>query len=246
MDRDLISVNDAARELDVDPSWVRALIANGSLTAEKVAGRWLVDPGGVRERQRDPRPAGRPLSARNAWVLILEASDEPPKKDVDPVALWRMRRSLVHPGLTAMRPRLAGRATPHHLWGLDSELRGLVKSRDVVASGSSAAGELGLELAAPNTLDAYVPEETLDRLIREHALEPTRPSQANLILRAVPREAWIIGGRKFAPLAAVALDLASYPDSRSARVGQELMSDLELLAREHLHERGSVRRPVHA
>ncbi len=227
MDRDLISVNDAARELHVDPSWVRALIADGSLAAEKVAGRWLVDPAGVRERQRDPRPAGRPLTARNAWVLILEASGEPPKKDVDPLVLWRMRRSLAHPGLAAMRHRLTGRAMPHHLWGLDSELERLLGSEDVVASGSSAAGKLGLELAAPNTLDAYVPELKLDRLIREHALEPTHPSQANLTLRAVPREAWMIGGRKLAPPAAVALDLTSYPDSRSARVGQQLLSDLE-------------------
>jgi hypothetical protein len=96
MDRDLISVNDAAHELQVNPSWVRALIADGSLVAEKVAGRWLVDPVGVRERQRDPRPAGRPLTARNAWVLILEASGEPPKKDVDPLVLWRMRCSNRH------------------------------------------------------------------------------------------------------------------------------------------------------
>ena len=227
MDQDLISVKDAARELNVDPSWVRALIAGGSLAAEKVAGRWLVDPAGVRERQRDPRPAGRPLTARNAWVLILEASGEPPKKDVDPLVLWRMRRSLAHPGLAAMRPRLASRATPHHLWGLDSELERLLGSEGVVASGSSAAGKLGLELAAPNTLDAYVPELKLDGLIREHALEPARPSRANLTLRAVPREAWMIGGRKLAPPAAVALDLTSYPDSRSARVGQEMLSDLE-------------------
>lgn len=227
MARDLISVNDAAHELHVDPSWVRALIANGSLAAEKVAGRWLVDPVGVRERQRDPRPAGRPLTARNAWVLILEASGEPPEKDVDPLVRWRMRRSLTHPGLAAMRPRLVGRAKPNHLWGLDSELKRLLGSKEVVVSGSSAAGKLGLELAAPNTLDAYVPEQKLDRLIREHALEPAHPSQANLTLRAVPREAWMIGGRKLAPRAAVALDLASYPDSRSARVGRELLSDLE-------------------
>jgi hypothetical protein len=227
MDRNLISVNDAAHELHVDPSWVRALIADGSLAAEKVAGRWLVDSVGVRERQRDPRPAGRPLTARNSWVLILEASGEPPKKDVDPLVLWRMRRSLAHPGLVAMRTRLAGRATPHHLWGLDSEMKHLLRSNEVVVSGSSAAGKLGLELAAPNTLDAYVPEQKLEGLIHEHALEPARPSQANIILRAVPREAWMVGGRKFAPPAAVALDLASYPDSRSARVGQELLSDLE-------------------
>jgi hypothetical protein len=43
----------------------------------------------------------------------------------------------------------------------------------------------------------------------------------------VPDDAWMLGGRRTAPSAAVALDLAAYPDSRSARVGSELLERLD-------------------
>jgi GNAT superfamily N-acetyltransferase len=50
---------------------------------------------------------------------------------------------------------------------------------------------------------------------------------ANVILRAVPDGAWVLAGRDAAPLSAVALDLATYPDPRSRRVGQQLLAALD-------------------
>src|SRR5207245_1142008 len=122
-------------------------------------------------RRREPVPAGRPLAARNAWALLLEASGSEVSTRVDPVALWRMRRSLAYPGLSAMRPRLERRANEHRLWGLAGELRELRDEEDVVLTGSSAAGALGLKLAAPDTIDAYVPASRLRQLVREHRLQ---------------------------------------------------------------------------
>ena len=54
-------------------------------------------------------------------------------------------------------------------------------------------------------------------------MEEASSSHANVILRAVPDEAWLLDGRRIAPRAAVAMDLASYPDPRSSRVGTELL-----------------------
>jgi excisionase family DNA binding protein len=227
MPSDMIGVPEAAHEMGVVPSRVRALIAQGTLPAQKLSGRWLISREDVLARRRDPVPSGRPLSARNAWLLLLEASGEQPPQPVDTVARWRMRRSLRYPGLAAMRPRLTSRAAAYHLWALPGELRVLRDERDVALSGSSAASALGLELVAPDTVDAYIPATRLAALVREHALQDAHPTQANVMLRAVPKDAWMLGARELAPAAAVAIDLASYADSRSARTGKRLLKELD-------------------
>ena len=232
--RELFAVSDVARELRLDPSRVRALIASGGLRADKIGGRWLVDSDSVEARRREPSAPGRPMAPRNAWALLLEASDEPVPEDVDPVARWRRRQALQNHGLVALRARLERRARVHRLWALPGELRALRADEGIVLSGSSAAGALKLGLAAPDAVDAYVPADRLDAIAREYGLEDAAASQANVILRAVPHDAWVLDERRIAPRAAVALDLASYADPRSARVGLRLLKRLE---REDSHDR---------
>ncbi len=224
---DFIDVQEAARELRVGPARVRELLAQGVLPGDKLGGRWLIRRSDVQARLRDPTPPGRPLSAANAWLMLLEASGEQPPKPVDAVARWRVRRALAYPGLAAMRPRLERRAQTHLLWTLPAELRTLHATADVVPTGSSAAAALNLELVAPDTLDAYVREQRLEQLIAEHALQPAEPAQANVTLRAIPDGAWMLDARELAPPAAVALDLTSYSDPRSARVGRNLLNTLD-------------------
>lgn len=48
----LISVAEAARRLDCTERNIRDLAARGSLRAERVGGRWLLDPDAVTERAR--------------------------------------------------------------------------------------------------------------------------------------------------------------------------------------------------
>lgn len=224
---DVVDVQQAARELRVGPARVRELLAQGALPGEKLGGRWLIRRSDVQARLHDPSPPGRPLSAANAWLMLLEASGEQPPEPVDAVARWRVRRALASPGLAAMRPRLESRAKTHNLWALPAELRALHDTPDVLPTGSSAAAALNLELVAPDTLDAYFPERRLGHLIAEHALQPAEPAQANVTLRAVPDGAWVLDSREVAPAAAVALDLTSYTDPRSARVGRSLLDTLD-------------------
>ena len=47
------------------------------------------------------------------------------------------------------------------------------------------------------------------------------------MLRGVPDGAWLLEGRRVAPLAAVGLDLSAYADSRAARVGAEVIARLD-------------------
>jgi excisionase family DNA binding protein len=222
-----VAVEEAARHLGVASSRVRALIANGGLRADMVSGRWLVEWDSVLARDRAKASPGRPLTARNAWALLLLASGEPLPPGFDQHACWRMRQTLDRHELANLRSRLERRARVHHLWALPGELRSLRESEDIVLTGSSAAGGLGLELLAPETIDAYVPASGLDVVTSEHGLEPVPTSEANVILRAVPGDAWLLDERRLAPRAAVGLDLGSYPDSRSARVGTEVLASLD-------------------
>jgi excisionase family DNA binding protein len=224
---ELVDVSQAARELGLHPSRVRSLIADGALRADKVGGRWLVHWESVVARRREPMPPGRPLAARNVWTLLLEASGEPVPDDTDPMALWRMRKALQHQGLVAVRGRLDRRAQIHRFWALPGELRTLHGDDALVLTGSSAAGALHLELAAPDTIDAYLAAGQLQEVVHDYGLEDAAPSQSSVMLRAVPDEAWVLNGRRIAPRAAVALDLASYPDPRSARVGIGLLEQLD-------------------
>jgi excisionase family DNA binding protein len=229
----LLAVSDVARELGVHESRVRALIAAGELDAEKVGGRWLVDRAVVARRKRQPPGPGRPLSARNAWALLLGASGEPLPAGLDPVASWRVRQSLAQHGLRGLGNRLQRRAHAQEYRALRGELRALRSAEQIVVSGSSAAGAHHLELLAPDALDAYLPASKLADVVAEHALQPAPSAEANVILRAVPDDAWLLAGREAAPLSAVALDLAAYPDPRSRRVGQQLLDELDQQAPAH-------------
>ena len=222
-----LSVSAAADELGVHPSRVRALISAGALAAEKVGGVWLVDRASIAGRNRQQASAGRPLSPGNAWALLLAASGEDLPSGMEASARWRIRQALKNYGLDAMRPRLARRAEPASYWALPGELRTLHDRADLVLSGPSAAIEHDLGLVGSDALDAYVPVSLLAPLQREHALERMSGPESNVMLRAVPDDAWLLGGRRFAPFAAVAIDLCSYADPRAARVGSEVLARID-------------------
>jgi hypothetical protein len=223
----LLSVPAAADELSVHPSRVRALIASGDLEAEKIAGVWLVDRASIAGRNRQQVSAGRPLSPGNAWALLLAASGQDLPSGLGASARWRVRRALALYGLQGMRPRLVRRAEPSSFWALESELRALLERQDLVLSGSSAAAAYDLGLVGTDAIDAYVPARLIAPLQREHALQRMSGPESNVILRAVPDDAWLLGSRRVAPLAAVAIDLCSYVDPRAARIGAELVARIE-------------------
>jgi excisionase family DNA binding protein len=224
---DLLSVSGAADELGVHPSRVRALIASGALTAEKIGGVWLVDRAGIAGRNRQSISAGRPLTAGNAWALLLVASGEKLPAKLGASARWRIRRALETYGLHGLRPRLARRAEPSSYWALGGELRAMRDRSDLVLSGPSAATEYDLGLVGPDAIDAYVPASLFASLQREHALEQISGPESNVLLRVVPDDAWLLDGRRYAPLPAVAVDLYSYAEPRAARVGADLIARID-------------------
>lgn len=223
----LLSVPEAARELGLDPSRVRALVSSGELPGAKVGGRWAIESADVARRGRDPRPAGRPFEAPNAWAVLFIASDlDAPW--VGPSVRWRLHQGLAFHGLAGLRSRLGRRADPRHFHAHPSELRRLGSRQDLVRAGVRAAGDYDLRLAPAKEIDAYVRAKAAKGLQRDHALEPVDQGRGNVLLRVVPDGAWEMDSEdRVAPIAAVAVDLADDPDSRSARAGQDLIGRLE-------------------
>jgi Helix-turn-helix domain len=224
---DLVSVSDAAQELRLDRSRVRALAASGVLSARKIGGVWLIDRASVEQRREHPSPAGRPLSSLNAWRVLLLASGADLDQSADPVARWRVRDALDRRGLDGLRGLLRRHAEVHYFWGLHGELRRLRERDDVVLAGTSAAAGYDLDLLSGDRVDVYVSVSRAPGVERAHALAPVAGAEANVVLRLVPDDAWpLLAGRRLAPRAAVAIGLAEDPDPRAARAGREVIADI--------------------
>src|SRR5450755_3617545 len=74
---DVMGTAEAARRLGVSPQRVRALWHEGTISGRIVANRLLLDRASVLDLAERDRPATRPLSARNAWTLLLMLAGEP-------------------------------------------------------------------------------------------------------------------------------------------------------------------------
>lgn len=222
----LLSIPDAARELEVDASRARSLAASGELAGVKIGGRWLVDPAAVARRKQSAKPPGRPLEPSNAWgAIFLISGEEAPWLDAQ--ARWRIHQALRAKGFRGLMPRLSHRAKPQSFYAHRGEIPHLAKERGVVKSGISAASAHHLDLAVGNEIDVYVRANQLARIERDHALRPAIPGEANVLLRVVPDSAWYLDDFRVAPLAAVAMDLAEDSDSRSSRAGKSAIAGLE-------------------
>jgi hypothetical protein len=224
----LISVPDAADALGLSAARVRLLAANGGLPAQKIGGRWLVERGGVEKRRSRGSAGGRPFAPRNAWaVLGLASGDE--VGGVDPAVRSRLRRALALEGLGALVLRLERRAQVHRYSGHPGEIRHVLADKRLVASGISAAQEVGLDVVSGNEADGYVRDSDLGGFVRDHVLFPAAAVDANVVLRVVPDDVWadFLKGRPHASEAAIGLDLAEDADSRSRAAGKNLLRRLD-------------------
>lgn len=225
-----IPVREAAGRLKVNPSRVRAMIYKGQLVAEKVGDRWLVEPASVERRSAQKPPAGRGLARQNAWAALSLASGASGRsitvgRKLSPFAQSRVRSRLRTADLTALVPRLRGRATVQRFRAHPSDLRRITEEKGVVRAGASAAADYDVDIAAPGTLEAYVSAERLTKLQRKYGFEPS--ASPNLVLHVVD-DVWpFASSAKVAPAAVVALDLIESDDQRSRRAGEALLKRLE-------------------
>jgi excisionase family DNA binding protein len=216
-----ISVKEAAERLSVNTARVRALIAAGVLSADKVGGRWLVDETSV-ARQASGRIIGRPFSPARSWGLLMLASNR--------AAPWlsrsdrsKLRRRLRETAIQALAPRLRKRADVCEFRAHSSDLKRIASDGRTVLTGISAAQVHKQDLSVVGQVEAYVRVCDLRRLQRDFHLEPSRKG-GNVTLRVVDRP-WPFGDSDaHAPEIVVAVELLSSDDQRTRRAGTQILT----------------------
>jgi excisionase family DNA binding protein len=219
-----IGVREAANRIGVSERRVRAMIAAGRLAAEKIQGRWLVEPQSLDRLADVPRLDGPPWSPDLAWAYLLYRDGDPQALDgLSRVSRHRVRqRAGASLALGELAALAVHRADSQRCRAHPSVIDELLSTG--VASGLSAAGALGVGLGIRpgEHADVYLPRPIAQQLIEELALVPAQGAAVNAIVRAVPESAWRLGHRDVAPVLAVALDLAEHGDPRSREAAASL------------------------
>ena len=83
-------------------------------------------------------------------------------------------------------------------------------------------GGARLAVRQDDSADMYLPAAVTGRLVDRYQFAPAVGGDANVVLRVVPDDAWMLVDRELAPLAAVALDLAEHDDARTREAARRL------------------------
>ncbi|MFT3854296.1 MAG: helix-turn-helix domain-containing protein [Ilumatobacteraceae bacterium] len=167
------TVAGAADELGLSEGRVRGLIDSGVLSADKVAGRWLISPESVHARKNNQRRPGRPLNPGLLWGLIssgfiaqlLVASDAAARHNV--------------------RVQLANRAKVHDVYVLPQRVRKGIGP--VIAPGGRALAE-SVDVPAERDprwdVDAYADASAVAAMRRKKVISGVK-GDPNVRLRVV-------------------------------------------------------------
>lgn len=227
-----LTVADAADQLGVSLQRVRALLAVGDLTGERVGRVWLIDPNSLANYRHVRQPgAGRALAPATAWAALLTSfAADTTDELVNAFQIVDERRVR----LRALRERDADdwrwlarrRATVHRFDTRPAYLSRIATDPDVSPAGLAASTPRGLASGA-ETFDAYVDSATAERLAAEYRLRAD--GAGNLTLRTIsvssPAQLAAIR-RQPLPELAIAVDLLEDRDPRTAAAGRDLLTEL--------------------
>ncbi len=205
---DLVSLADASVLLGVSSERVRQLVIAGDLPGVRFGNAWAVPRDSVDARRQASNRRGRPLSARRVWEQIAVG-----EVDLSNVSRYRNRGEVHRYEMSA------------------SDLDYLAGHDGVLMSGVAAAGEFG-ELLQPigGEADLYVSVEIHEQLASLIAAVPDQ--LGSVALRVVPDDVWpqlcdLASNQdrevRFAPQAAVALDLMESGDARHWVAAENLL-----------------------
>ena len=195
-----MTVEEAAQRVGVSQRRVRAMIAGGSLQAERRGGRYLIERAAVDALAGAGRQSSRPLAPRST--------------------LYRLRRTLQTESSSELTLRLrhAQKRSSIQRWRvLASDIERLRNDRRLVATGLAADDPLIAVRYQPERdgYDGYVSAENLLALRRE--LHPEeKASSPNVTLRVPIQSDWVLLHER-TPSAVVAADLLDCSDERVRR-----------------------------
>jgi excisionase family DNA binding protein len=206
----VISVADAAQELGVSERRVLAMLHGGELRGEKVGGRWVVNPHSLRH----PKPAGRPMSPRNAWALILGRGAW-----LDSQATWKLNQRMAglrdrHDPALVLAAWLRSRGERLELSAPDPE--GVLGDPRVVPSGIS---DRRSQMAASDLVEGYVHQDEAAGVKADHWLVPAR-EKPNVVLHVTP-----FLPPNPVPVALLIADLVDNGTERDIRQARELAQE---------------------
>lgn len=218
-----LSVRQAATELDISPSAVRRLIADGQLRATSFAGRLVVDPEHLRQVREAGRPNGRPFSPATSWLLLRLLSGG----ELDEVSASRrsqLRRHLRSGDPQQLVGRLRRRAS-RSFWYVHPSLQGeFLTEPECVLAGRSAAEHAGADLAGRGgPAEIYLDQTAVARFARTYdADDDTAVADANVVVRVVDISQVPLLEPGVAAKPVVALDLVEAGEARAVGAGWKL------------------------
>lgn len=178
-----MTVVDAAEQLGVSASRVRALARSGELTAERFGDRWLIDRVGVEQQQGRVRRPGRPFEPDAAWALLAVADGREPQW-VDRVQRRRIDNALNRHSIDRLVGKLRRRATKQRWYVHPSLLLDLLDGPSVVRTGPAATSDLASDRGPA---EIYVDAESAGRL-QQRVRPLTSGLEFNLVVH-------VVGGR---------------------------------------------------
>jgi len=242
-----LSVPEAAARLGVSPARVRQRIADGSLVAEKIGGRWLVDL----SVSQVGRERGRPVKADVVWDAInvaeqaahhqngagdafseaLSRAFSQPDESSGPSvsSRWRARQRLMEASRAArsgvdeseavalLLAWLGNRAARHLYRVAEPDVQPLSSDGRLLLSGVSHP-KSGMQ--DPRIVEGYVGAGDLEGLVADHWLDPIGVDQRpNVILHVAPARP-----REVSALM-LAADLAEHGGPREEQRARELVAE---------------------
>lgn len=219
---DGIQVSEAAQELGLSEQRVRALLADGSLEGQKIAGRWFVLPESIKRVRLHRNIRGRHLSPSNAWAFLFAASGQDP----DWLSPWDRSRLQDRLASDWQRwiPRLRNRARVARVRAHPGSLKKIRSDRRLLLSGVSAAKQVDVDVSGGEEVEAYIRERDFPSLVGDYKLEDS--SRPNLVLHVIVGDWLFREDQREAPPAVVAVDLIESDNARSRRAGNALLKRL--------------------
>lgn len=107
----------------------------------------------------------------------------------------------------------------------------------LIPSGVSAAAHHQIDIVEPNEFEAYLGDDELEAVVRDHFLEPSL--NANVVLHVAPPHYIARCANDVMAPAVAALDVSEAADAKSRRAGRERLVALGAALREPKHDRHS-------
>ena len=154
---------EVAKQLGISERRVRAMIAEGSLPAQRMMGRWVIPADAAASFRA--KSAGRPMAEQSAWSVLRRLAGDP---EPMPPRLRHRLDALVEDAAPVQRLRswVANRGEPIHLWAFKPALDGLQDDDRVVLSGDRVVDDLELS----GQLRLYANAADIDDMIADHGL----------------------------------------------------------------------------